>query len=124
MDKVGRTERLIAEVRQRVAEGKLDLREVGKLLTGKFDQDAPALLLDALSLEREACARIADKTAGQFKRERNEAMQGTPKRSSSHGGMVAAEEIAATIRARSVPLVRSDVTGRPYHGDVDGDATL
>ena len=37
----------IAAIRQRVADGKLDLRTVGVLLDGKFDQDLPARILAA-----------------------------------------------------------------------------
>jgi hypothetical protein len=36
----------ILAIQRRVAEGEIDLRDVGKLLNGKFDQDLPAEILN------------------------------------------------------------------------------
>jgi hypothetical protein len=42
-----RTSEDILRIRQRVADGKLDLRDVGFLLDGKWDQDLTSRILDA-----------------------------------------------------------------------------
>lgn len=61
---IGETVRL---VRKRVQNGVVDLRHIGQLLTGKWDQDFPAALLAcaenfeaAISTERARCAAIAE----------------------------------------------------------------
>jgi hypothetical protein len=53
---------LIAIIKERVLSGECDLRDVGKLLTGKWDQDAPALLLDHIaSLEAENARLVKER---------------------------------------------------------------
>jgi hypothetical protein len=39
---------LLALIKKRIQSGECDLRDVGKLLTGKWDQDAPAAMISAL----------------------------------------------------------------------------
>lgn len=57
---------LVATVRERVAAGKLDLRDVGLLFTGKWDQDAPAALLEAADTIA-ALVRERDEARGALK---------------------------------------------------------
>ncbi|MER9768906.1 hypothetical protein NKJ09_22910 [Mesorhizobium sp. M0189] len=55
---------LIGTIRNRVQTGECDLRDVGQLLTGKWDQDAPALLLDHIATLGARVTEIEAENAG------------------------------------------------------------
>ncbi|TIO15589.1 MAG: hypothetical protein E5X86_19655 [Mesorhizobium sp.] len=48
----------IALIRKRMKSGECDLRDVGQILTGRFDQDVPAAILAAAAAVEDLSARL------------------------------------------------------------------